>query len=145
MKTSLINQVKKCRKCKETLSVINFSRDSLGKYGVASTCKECYYKKTAKTQVRGHKFSEEIKQEIITRDKHCINPYCTYTRSLKLHCHHVYFHPLEKIHNFTEANMVDKGVVLCFSCHRDLHDGNTALDSFCHIYLANLYPYGKMH
>lgn len=140
---------KKCRKCKEPKVLSEFNLDRLGKHGVASTCKECLKQKSPRAgknkgvkniQKRGHKFSDEVKQEIQLRDKMCINPYCK-RLSLFLHCHHVFFHPLEKLFDFVLANLADKGVLLCRECHRDLHDGNTWLDVYCHTYLYRLYPY----
>lgn len=91
------------------------------------------------TQKRGHRFSVQVKREILVRDRGCINPQCQRT-DWKDEFHHVYFHRSEKIYDFKEANTVDKGVLLCGECHDGLHHrGDKRLDTYCHEYLHNLY------
>lgn len=89
-----------------------------------------------KAQKHGHKFSVETKRAILLRDNGCINPRCE-KKTDSYTCHHVYFHREEKIYDFEQANIADKGVLLCNDCHDSLHHrGNRELDNYCHSYLS---------
>ncbi len=82
-----------------------------------------------------HKFTKKTSEAIYDRDGwRCI--YCHSPQQLTPH--HVYFSPLEKFYDGSQNN-IDKGVSLCFTCHRALHDNKGDQSEFCHNYLKELY------
>lgn len=91
--------------------------------------------KRTKTR-RGHLFSRKTVEAIYKRDGgYCVIPQCV---SQGETAHHVYWHASERIHDFEEANKTDKGVWICGYHHRRIHDGDKALDDYCHAYLERL-------
>ena len=85
-------------------------------------------------RVKPQKFSPKVAKEIKERDGCCI--ICR--SESQLTAHHVYFHTFERVRDGTQNN-VDKGVTLCFACHRQLHDGDDFHDELAHLYLLELY------
>ena len=87
-----------------------------------------------KKKFKGHKFTPKTSEAIYERDGwKCV--YCTNTQTLTPH--HVYWKTFERVRDGTQ-NEVDKGITLCFACHRLLHDGFTRIDDFCKTYLSTL-------
>lgn len=83
-----------------------------------------------------HKFSPKIKKQIKERDGYV----CVVCGSPMI-CpdpHHVYWHTFERIYDGTENNE-DKGVCLCFPCHRSIHDGDKQRELVTKRYLYNFY------
>jgi len=80
------------------------------------------------------KFTPKTAKQIMERDEWC----CIICGSPQdLTAHHVYWHALERIYDGTQ-NDPSRGVTLCFTCHRSLHDGDKDRDLFCHRYLDDI-------
>ena len=128
---------KKCRKCKETLDIIDFPNMNLWKYWVWSTCIECISEnhsnyvikrnpievsrkpinKVSKTNKNTPaRFTQETKDEIKARDKKCINKACINTIQ---QYHHVYF--WANANRWSNRNSTDQWVWLCSNCHYEIH------------------------
>ena len=134
---------KKCRVCKEQKGLSSFFPDRLGKYGRASTCKDCKRIKEKK-QPSAHK--GEVQKTIhaekliaYERDNGCIVPGCLVRDFNRIEFHHVYWHALEQKINDPSRNKHFNGVILCSHHHAEIPRSKD-LDQFCRDYLRTKHP-----
>ena len=111
-------------------------------------CKECFYantdykkkkpikQKSTKNTNTPAKFTTSIKQQILDRDKTCINCSLEWTQY-----HHAYFGA--NANRKSNRNDLNQWVLLCEECHHEIHHWTTwewkVIRARCIVYLKELY------
>lgn len=129
-------QTKKCRKCKESLDIAEFPSMNLWKYWVWSTCIKCIAEKAWNSNINSvplnrsqkpinkvsktnkntpAKFTREIKDEILERDRVCIISW------KKIEQYHHAFFWAHDANYWPNRNNADQWVWLHSEPHRIIH------------------------